>query len=366
MAAKMCVNLQNIKYNVEKIKEKISNGINIIAMVKADAYGLGDVRISEFLNTIGINHLGVAIVEEGVHLRKNNIDSYILVTGQFLEEDIENIIKYDLAISVSNIDLLKLLNDNAATHNKKIKAHIKVDTGMTRLGLNPKEVLNKVKYITENMKNIILDGVYTHLSSADTDDDYTLKQLTIFDNIINVLKSNGYEPKYIHALNSTGILKFSNYEYTAVRVGDILYGYYPDDSLRKYISLKPAVKILAPIVNIREIESGCSISYSRTFTSNSKMKIATLQIGYADGLDRGLSNKYNVIVNNIPCRITGNICMDMCMIDITNVESVKVGDYATILDYDDSIYTMADTIGTINYEIISRISKRVERIYTEK
>lgn len=363
MAAKMYVNLQNIKYNLEKIREKINNNVTIIAMVKADAYGLGDVAISNFLKTVSIDFLGVAIVDEGAHLRKNSIDSKILVTGQFLEEDIPNILNYNLMVSVSNINLLKLLNEQAISANKKVSIHIKVDTGMTRLGFSTGEVLANVKYIKDNFSNILIDGIYTHLSSADTDDEYTLNQLSKFDNTVKLLSQNGYTFNHIHALNSSGLLKYPEYSYNTVRVGDILYGYYPDESLRNSITLKAAVKITAPIINIREIDSGCSISYSRTFKSTESMKIAAIQMGYADGLDRKLSNKLNVYINNIPCKIVGNICMDMCMIDVTNVTNVQVGDYCTIMDYDDSIYTLADIIGTINYEIISRISKRVKRLY---
>lgn len=364
MAAKMYVNLQNIKHNLDKIKEKINSSVNVIAMVKADAYGLGDVEVSKFLQTLGVTFFGVAIVDEGVHLRKNSIDSNIIVTGQFLEEDIQNILDYNLTISVSNLDLLSKLNDIATEQNKKVKVHIKVDTGMTRLGFSIREVLNNVKYIKDNLTNILIEGIYTHLSSADTDDEYTLKQLNDFDSTVRLLDKNGYTFSYVHALNSSGLLKFPEYAYNAVRVGDILYGYYPDESLREKISLKPSIKITAPIVNIREIEAGCSVSYSRKFNSVNKMKIGTIQMGYADGLDRKLSNKLDVYVNGMPCRIIGNICMDMCMIDLTNVPSVLVGDYCNILDYDDSIYTLSDIIGTINYEIISRISKRVKRIYS--
>jgi len=363
MAAKMYVNLQNIKYNLERIKEKVNSTVTIIAMVKADAYGLGDIEVSKFLNTLGISFLGVAIVDEGVRLRKNSIDGDILVASQFLHEDIQNILDYNLTVSVSNIDLLKLLNEHAISQNKKVKVHIKVDTGMTRLGFNLDEIIDTVKYIRDNLTNILTDGIYTHLSSADTDDEYTLNQLNNFDNCIKSLTSNGYEFNYIHALNSSGLLKHPKFSYNAVRIGDLLYGYYPHKSLIGSISLKPAVKITAPIINIREINSGCSISYSRTFESANNMKIATIQMGYADGLDRKLSNKLNVYIHDIPCKIIGSICMDMCMIDVTNVPTIQVGDYCTILDYDNSIYTIADIIGTINYEIISRISTRVKRIY---
>jgi len=363
MAATMYVNLQNIKYNLEKIKEKINNNVAIIAMVKANAYGLGDIEVCNFLIKSGVSSLGVAIVDEGVHLRKNSIVSDILVTSQFLQDDIKNILDYNLTVSVSNMELLKLLNEQAFKQNKKAKIHIKVDTGMTRLGFNINEILINVQYIENNLSNILIDGIYTHLSSADTDNEYTLEQLTSFDSIVNSLLENGYTFKYIHALNSSGLLKYSKYAYNAIRIGIILYGYYPDKSLRSSISIKPTVKITAPVINIREITSGCSIGYSRTFKSTTNMKIATIQIGYADGLDRKLSNKVDVYINNIPCRIVGSICMDMCMIDVSNIPSIQLGDYCTILDYDDGIYKFANIIGTINYEIISRISSRVKRLY---
>lgn len=363
MAAKMYVNLENIKYNLEQIKKMVNNDVNIIAMVKADAYGLGDTAVTRFLETLGVNIFGVAIVDEGVHLRQNSINSYILVTGQFLEEDIQNILEYNLAVSISNLELLEKLNEEAGKQDKKVKVHIKVDTGMTRLGFSTYQVLETVKYIKNSLTNIIIDGIYTHLSSADCDDEYTISQLNNFDNTIQSLSNNGYNINYVHALNSSGLLKFSNFSYNAIRVGDILYGYYPDETLRNYISLKPAVKITAPVIHLRDISSECSISYSRTFKSTNNMKIATIQMGYADGLDRKLSNNLSVYINNTPCKILGNICMDMCMIDVSNVRNIHVGDYCTIIDYDDSIYNVANIIGTINYEVISRISKRVKRLY---
>ncbi|MEG1989654.1 MAG: alanine racemase [Clostridia bacterium] len=217
--------------------------------------------------------------------------------------------------------------------------------------------------MNSNFKNIIIDGIYTHLSSADDDDVYTLKQLSIFDNLIHLLLDNNYTFNYIHVLNSSGTLNYSKYQYNAIRIGDILYGYYPNKNLRNKINLIPSVKLVAPVVNLKEVNSNCAISYSKTYITTKKTKIATIQIGYADGLDRALSNKLNLTFNNIDCKIIGNICMDMCMIDVTNIKNIQIGNYVTILDYDDSIYNISDILHTINYEILSRISKRVKRIY---
>ncbi len=363
MSAKMYINLVNIQYNLTRIKKITEDNVTIIAMVKADAYGLGVIEISKYLKKLGIKFLGVSNVDEGVHLRQNVIEDDILVTGQFLKEDIKNIIDYDLTVSASNIKLIKLLNDEAIKTNKKVKVHIKVDTGMTRLGFNTNEAISNVKYIKNNFRNILIDGIFTHLSSADSDEEYTLKQLEDFDSTVKSLTSDGFNFNYIHALNSSGLLKFPKYMYNAVRIGDILYGYYPHESLKSIISLKPSVKLTAPIINLKSIESGCRVSYSGTFKSTKNMKIATLQIGYADGLDRRLSNKLNTYINQVPCKIVGNICMDLCMIDVTDILDIQIGDYCTIIDYDDSIYKLADIVGTINYEILSRISKRVKRIY---
>ena len=362
---KMYVNLENIKHNLNEFRKKLPKDINIIAMVKADAYGLGDINIANFLEKNGVNFFGVAHVNEAVHLRENNILCNILVTSQFLEEDIKNIVDYDISVTLSNLEYIQQLNEYAKEKNKTVKVHIKIDTGMSRLGFILSSFENTINELS-NYSNIKIDGIYSHLSSADSDYDYTLKQINTFETGIKILEDLNIKPKYIHILNSAGILNFTKYCFNTVRIGDSLYGYYPDNSLREKITLKPSVKIESKIINIQTYPKGTKISYNQTYTLEKDSKIATVQMGYADGLFRNLSNKFYVKINNTYCKIIGNICMDMFMCDITDLDKVNIGDSVTILDFDDSIYEMSKIAGTINYEILSRISRRVEREYIEK
>ncbi len=359
---KMEVCLDNIEYNLRNIEKKLNKSTNIIAMIKADAYGLGDKEVARFLESKGINFFGVAYVKEAVDLRKSGILSDILVTSQFLEDDTENIVDYDITVSISNLKYLDKLNDYAKKKDKIVNVHLKIETGMGRLGFSSDDIEKNISTLLD-FSNICLDGIYTHLSCADTDKDYTLRQLHLFENTVNGLSGLGLEFSYIHALNSAGILNFNDYQFNTVRVGDILYGYYPDDSLKKKISLKPSVKIVSKIVHINNYKKGCKISYNGTYITSKASKIAVVSMGYADGLFRNLSNNYEVEIKGKKCKIVGNICMDMFMCDITGITGVDVGDEVIILNLNDDIYNMAKIAGTINYEIISRISKRVERVY---
>lgn len=362
---KMYVNLKSIKHNLDMIREKLKESCTIIAMVKADAYGLGSVEVSKSLEENGINFFGVAHVKEAIELRKAGIFSDILVTGQFLEEDIEDIVDYDVTVSVSSLNFLDKLNEYAITKDKIVNVHLKIETGMSRLGFALDDLEKSIPKLLD-LSNICIDGIYTHLSSADNDRNYTLKQISKFENAVNMLKDIGIDFSYIHCLNSSGILNFPTYQFNCVRVGDILYGYYPDSSLRDKINLIPSVEIVSKITHINSLRKGSKISYSGMHILDRDSKIAVVQMGYADGLFRNLSNKYEVVIHGKKCKIVGNICMDMFMCDITDLDNVNVSDEVKILGNDDSIYTMSDMAGTINYEILSRISKRVERVYIKK
>lgn len=364
---KMYVNLNSIKHNLDMIREKLNKDTTIIAMVKADGYGLGAVEVSKFLEENKVNFFGVAHVKEAVELREAGIFSDILVTGQFLEEDIEDIVNYDVTVSVSNLNFLNKLNKYAKEKDKIVNVHLKIETGMGRLGFSLDDLNSSINELLD-YTNICIDGIYTHLSSADTDTDmdYTLKQISKFEDAVKMLEELGIDFSYVHCLNSSGILNFPEYKFNSVRVGDILYGYYPDDSLRDKIDLIPSIKIVSKITHINYLKKGSKISYSGTHILNRDSKIAVIQMGYADGLFRNLSNKYEVIINGKKCKIVGNICMDMFMCDVTDLDNVSIGDDVTIIDDKDSIYDMANLAGTINYEILSRISKRVERVYINK
>lgn len=359
MGAKLYINKESIVDNLNSIKEKIGKDTKIIAMVKANAYGTDMFKMVKLLRENNINDFGVALVSEGVDLRKVLKNEKIIVTsGVVSDDDIEDAIQNDLSVSISDKYIAEKINEIAYKKGSKVNVHIAVDTGMTRLGINRDEIIKDVLDIHNNCRNIILEGIYTHLSCADFDDNFTREQLNIFDSVVKELMTKGIKFKYIHALNSDGSVRFNDFYYTHIRIGMLMYGYTNTDK----IALKPALKLVSNIIHVNDITKSCKVGYGATYTANSGDKIATIQIGYADGLFRCLSNNYFVKVNGKKCKIVGNICMDMSMIDVTGLD-VKIGDEVVIFDYDDDLKEMSRKSDTISYEIMSRIGNRVERIF---
>ncbi len=354
MKTKLYISRENLKYNVEYIKRAIKNK-KIIAMVKANAYGAGDTLISQELERLGIEDFGVANIDEAIRVRKV-VNGMILVTSVCTCDEIDLAIENDISLSVSDIENLIDINSKAKNHNKKAKVHIKIDTGMTRLGFTfdtLNENLNKLLCL----ENIIFEGIYTHLSCADIDEEYTKEQFSEFKKILDMM-SKYFNFKYIHVLNSDGTEKYANedieIEYTHVRVGLMLYGYTKDT--------KPILKLTAPILHINHITKYTKVGYGGTFIAKPNMKIAVIKMGYADGISRALSNKIKVKVKNVECPIVGNICMDMAMIDVTNVDNVSINEEAVIWDYDNNLYEISKISNKIVYETISTLGTRIERI----
>lgn len=363
MPARLDVNLANLKYNIEAFKNRMLKNQELLVMIKADAYGAGIVETAKYLEANGISHFGVAYLKEAITLRQNGITSDIIVFSGLVPEEYNKAINIDAIYSVSNIDTLKELNDNAKKANKKIKVELAIDTGMTRLGFNKEDIHNLICNLKE-LTNVEIHGVYSHLSQADSNEYFTKKQIELFDECVQQIKQNGISPKYVHICNSAGILKYNSEKYNLVRLGIGVYGYPPDISMKDEIQLKGIFKLTSPVCNIRQVETGREISYGGTFVTSKATKIAVLQIGYADGLTRTLSNKYEVLINGKHAKIIGNICMDTCMIDVTDIE-VNIGDEAIIFDYTDGkVETLARLTDTIVYEVITNIGKRVDRCYT--
>lgn len=362
MPARLYINLSNLKHNVELYKTKIMRGQELLVMVKADAYGSGIVTVTKFLEENGVKHFGVAYLKEAITLRKSGVESEITVFSGLVPEEYETAINVDAIYSVSSYDVLEALNDVAKKYNKTIKVEIAIDTGMTRLGFNKNEVEELAIKLLE-LKNIIVHGVYSHFSQADTSEQFTLKQIEIFDHAVETLKKYNITPKFVHICNSAGILKYNNSKYNLVRLGIGAYGYPPAENMRNELELKGIFKLVAPICNIKYVEPNREVSYGGTYVTNNDTKIAVLQIGYADGLTRTLSNKYTVLVSGKNVSIIGNICMDTCMIDVTDVDA-KIGDEVVIFDYtDNKVDEIANLTGTIVYEVITNIGKRVDRNY---
>lgn len=347
------INLDNLAYNIERIKKR-SKGCDIMAIIKADAYGMGAVTIAKELSELGITIFGVSSLEEGIELRENGIDSDILVLGGVFNDELKIAQKMRLQVAVTSLIQIKHIFENGLD----IQIHIKVDTGMGRVGFNVNEAKEVLQYCENNRVNIV--GIYSHLSVADVLDNeskyYTEEQLKKFKCFEKFKKI-----KYIHILNSGGILNFSkSIKTNLVRAGIIMYGVYgagivPD--MKRVFTLK------SRILFVKKLLEDTDISYGRIGRGKKGDTIATVAIGYADGLRRELSNKGTVEIDGIKCRIIGRICMDMLMIKIPEIleNSIKVGMNVTIMGED--IFDKAQMIDASIYEMFTGLSRRVNRVY---
>lgn len=351
----MEVDLNAFEYNIKKIKEIIGEEVEIMPVFKANAYGTNINLLSEITNKFKI--IGVAIVDEAVALRENGYNGEIFVLNQPSIYEIDKILKYNITVGVCDENFIKEL----ANVKNKINIHIEIDTGMGRTGIAPKEIIefiNKIKLYS----NINIDGIYTHFSSADNNFDYTKKQIELFNESIREAKQIT-NLKYIHSSASNGILNFSECNYNLVRPGMILYGYESSEDTYNKISLKPICKLKSKITYLKEVDANTSIGYSRKFITDKKTKIATIPIGYADGFPR-VCNKGYVVIDNKKAPIIGTVCMDSMMVDVTDIENICINKDVYLWDNNlIKLKDIADLTGTINYEIISRISQRVPRIF---
>ncbi len=351
------VNLSNFKHNINEIK-KLHKDKEIIPVIKANAYGTHINKRLDIINEFNI--VAVAIVEEALYLRELGYKKDILVLNQPYIEEIEDIISNNITVGLSSIDFLKEL----IKQDKQVKIHIEVETGMNRTGFQSLDELLKTLH---NSNNIIVEGLYTHFSSADTDDEYTKKQINKFKEYYNILINEFPNLKYIHTSASNGLVNYNIDITNAIRPGIIMYGYPSYDEILNKIDLKPTTKLITKISYLKEIPANESVSYNQTYKTNKITKIATIGIGYADGLRRSLSNKGNVIINNTLCPIIGNVCMDSILVDVTHLQNVSIGDKVYI--YDNELVTLEDIAkisNTINYEILSNISERVPRVYIQE
>ena len=335
--------------NAKKIEEYVYPR-KIIPVIKAEAYG---THINRDLDTI--NHfdiVAVARTSEGAYLRKIGYQKEILILNEPSYEDLEDCYKYDLTIGLSLKELISKIT-------KPIKVHLEIETGMNRTGISLDDLEDFIENIKEN-NNISVEGIYTHFSSADIDKEYTEKQISIFQKAVEITK-NHFSLKYIHSSASNGLLNYDDKVSNYTRPGILLYGYESYKGAKNKISIEPITTLKTKIIFLKEVEENKSISYNQTFITNKKMTIATIPIGYADGLRRILSNQGEVLVKEKKCKILGNICMDSCMIDVTNLD-VKIGDEVFIWDNKEiTLEEISEQCNTISYEILSTISERIER-----
>lgn len=343
------------EYNISQIKKYVRNDIEIMPVIKANAYGTYINKNIDFIENFNI--VGTAIVQEAIELRKLGFTNEILVLNQPYIEDVEDIIKYNITVGVASKEFI----EEIGKYNKEIKIHLEIESGMGRTGVYPKDLEDLISLI-KKYNNIKVEGIYTHLAVPDSDENFTNQQIEIFEDAVIKIKEKIPDIKYIHYSASNGILNFSTKNCNLVRAGMILYGYPSSATTFDKIDLKPVARLRSKISFIKEIDKGTSISYGRTFVADKKMKIATIGIGYADGIRRELSNKGEVVIRGQKARIVGTVCMDSFMVDVTSIENVKIGDIVYIWDNEKILLEeVAEKCNTINYEILSTISSRVPR-----
>ncbi|MGJ9459122.1 alanine racemase [Oceanobacillus sp. CF4.6] len=362
------VSMDAIESNVKTFKKHIQRNSKLMAVVKADGYGHGAVEVANAAIHAGANYLGVAFLDEALKLREAGIRTPILILGYSSPAAAREAVKNDISITVySDESITEIINATKA-YNKKAKIHLKIDSGMNRLGIRDKEEALRISQSMVAFPNIELEGIFTHFADADhPESTYTYKQFHHFTAVIDYLEAHKIDIPIKHCCNSAGTIAYPDLHMDMVRVGISLYGLYPSKHLQGKIQLKQAMSFKTKPVMIKSLEEDEPISYGRTYTPKHKSTIATLPVGYADGFSRLLSNKGNVTVKGTHVPIVGRICMDQTMVDVTAVNTLNTNDVVTLFgDPEDgfiSLGQVAEQMDTIHYEVACLIGKRVPRVY---
>jgi alanine racemase len=361
------IDLSALKYNFNKARELAGKDTKILVAVKADAYGHGMPEVSRALVDFGVDYLGVATSDEAITLRRSGIKTSVLIFGAILKEEALPAISRDISLTVVSEEMARFLSLCAGRLNKRVNVHAKIDTGMGRLGVWHEEAVPFIKNI-KRLKNVELEGIYTHLASADEEDKYfTSSQLLCFNKLIEKLENNNISILLKHAANSMGVLRFKGSHLNLVRPGLMIYGLYSNTKTPRPVELKPALSFKTRIVYLKEIPKGRPISYGRTYVTSRKTKVATLPVGYGDGYPRFLSNRAHVLVMGKRAPVIGRVCMDQTMVDVSNIDGVKIRDEVVLIGAQQgqviTTEELADIGDTISYEIVCGISKRVPRQY---
>ena len=354
------INISNLENNIREIKKNVPQGIKLLGVVKADAYGHGAVMLAPTMLAEGIDMLGVASIDEGADLRQANINCEVLVLGAVPVWAVESAVKNDLSISIFSEGHIKACEQAYKRTGIKPKVHIKLDTGMNRIGVRADEAVDFIKRV-QKLDYINLQGIFTHLAAAE-ELDKAKEQILKWNSVIDNVDTTGL---LLHILNTAGTICYDVPNSNMRRVGIALYGLYPDfpDIEFRKPKLKQLISLKGRIVNIHTAKEGEGVSYCHTFVAKGERIIATVPIGYADGIPRLLSNKIKGVVNGVEVPQVGNITMDQMMFDITGVKA-NIGDVITLLDEEHSIDEWANILHTINYELTCRLKVRLPRVYT--
>lgn len=364
------VDLAALESNYRLIRRTLAPQTKIMAAVKANAYGHGMLEVSRRLVSYGVDYLGVACIDEALALRKGGIEAPLLDLGAFLKGDLEAIVRHDVTATVTDLRLARQLDDAARRLKKRIKVHIKVDTGMGRLGVWHKEADLFIRRVCA-LTHLKIEGLYTHFPSADSDEAFTKSQIAVFSALIDKLRLGGIEIPLRHSANSAAILAFEDSHFNLVRPGLALYGLRPEAKFPGRLVLKPVLAFKTRIAYLKEVARGRTISYGRTYTAKSPTTVATLPVGYGDGYNRLLSNKARVLIRGRLCRVVGVVCMDQTMVDVRPLrQQARIYDEVVLIGSQGARRIRAEEIAslcrTIPYEVVCWISPRVPRVYLDK
>lgn len=367
-ATRAIIHLDNFIFNINEIKKRIRPDTRLCVPVKADAYGHGAIPLALKALEVGATHLAVATVQEGMELRQAGISEPILLLGLGMPGEIDDIVSHEITPFVADRESIAELSRAASLAKKRIPVHLKIDTGMGRIGCAPGEALSLARLIAGE-SGLLLAGTATHLPVSDSvaraHREFTLRQLELFDRTVASIGDAGIDPGIVNAGNSGSVLQYPEAQYDMVRPGIIVYGYLPDPALAGIMELKPVMELETAVVAIKRVAAGTPISYGLTWTAPEDILIATLPVGYADGLPRALSPGLCVRIGEREYPIVGRICMDQCMINLGPVSPVRRWDRVTVFGPHPArgADEVASILGTIPYEITCAVNKRVPRVY---
>lgn len=358
------VDLKALRNNLKAVKKYLGPKVKIVATIKQSAYGHGLLPIARELAGQGVDFFGLGSIEEAIALRRDGFAGSLLILSAVLDEFVDRFINYNITATVVDLGFASKLNKAAERAGKIMPVHVKIDTGMGRLGLHYGQADTFVKKLS-TFKNLSLEGIYTHFPVADTDSRFTNRQIGIFNNFIRQLAKEKITFKYCHCANSIGILKYPNAHFNMVRPGLILYGVEPARSLS--LKVEPVLSLKSKVIFVKRIDKGMSVSYGRNYIAKGTRNIATVAAGYADGYPWALSNKGKVIIGECLFNIAGRVCMDHIMVDLAKRDDIKTGDEVILIGESKfkkiNAESLAKAANTIPYEIISRLSLQIPRIY---
>jgi len=363
------IDLDALRANAQAVIDKVGPDVKIMSIVKTDAYGHGAVPVARELEELGVDYFGVASVDEGVLLRKHGIKSPILILGYVFPEEYDRLIDSELMHAVFSYDNAVALNEKAKWLNKTVKIHIKVDTGMGRIGFLPnKDSIEEIKKISK-LSNVKIDGIFTHFACADfRDKTSSNRQKKLFLDFLDQLKAQGVDVGIRHMDNSASIIDEDRDFLDMVRIGIMGYGLFPSEEVDTDFPLTPVMQLKSSVSYVKNVHKGFTVSYGSTFVAKDDMTVATVSIGYGDGYPRSLSNRGRVIINGQFAKIIGRVCMDQFMVDVTGLD-VKQGDTVTLFgkdgNFDLSVEELSGLSGRFNYELCCDINMRVPRVYVK-